>query len=127
MTEATLRDALRDCFDPSIPCNIVDLGLVEQVEFVLDPNAPGASIPGVPPRYRVTIRITPTTQDEAAGAQLTAQIQNRLAGLEQIVRSEVILLREPVWTPYRMTPAARRLLGLDGHPHLVQITEKTGP
>lgn len=126
MTETLLRDALRDCFDPSVPCNIVELGLVERIDLMLDPEAPGTGIAGVPPRYRVTIALTPTTQDETAGAQLSAQIRNRLAGLEQVFRSEVILLKLPVWTPQRITSVGRKLLGLDGNPHLVQITSKAG-
>jgi metal-sulfur cluster biosynthetic enzyme len=121
MTEASLRDALRDCFDPSVPCNIVDLGCVEHLRFVLDPDAPGATIPGVPPKYRVTVSLVPTTQEEAAVAQLSAQIQNRLAGLEQVFHSTIDVLKLPVWTPQRITPAGRRLLGLDGNPNLVQI------
>ena len=126
MTEATIVRALRDCFDPSVPCNIVDLGLVEGIELVLDPDAPGATIPGVPAKYRVTIHVVPTTQDEAAAAQLSAQIVNRLAGLEQVLRSTVDLLQQPVWTPQRITPAGRKLLGLDGNPNLIQITGKAG-
>jgi metal-sulfur cluster biosynthetic enzyme len=123
--ESTIHSALRDCFDPTLPCNIVDLGLVENITLTHDPEAPGAGIPGVPPRFRVAIAIVPTTQDEAAPteplAQLSAQIQNRLAGLEQVIHSEVIFLRQPIWTPQRITPAGRRLLGLDGNPNLIQI------
>ena len=120
--ESTVHSALRDCFDPALPCNIVDLGLVENIALTHDPEAPGAGIPGVPPRFRVAIAIAPTTQDEAAIAQLSAQIQNRLAGLEQVIHTEVIFLQQPIWTPQRITPAGRRLLGLDGNPNLIQIS-----
>ena len=119
--EAIVYAALRDCYDPNLPCNIVDLGIVENITLTLDPEAPGAAISGVPTRYRATIAITPTTHDQAATAQLSAQIQNRLAGLESILATEVILLDHPAWTPQRITPAGRKLLGLDGNPHLVQI------
>jgi len=116
--------ALRDCFDPAIPCNIVDLGLVRDITLTPDLEAPGANIPGVPQKFNVTIALTPTTQDEAATAQLSAQIQNRLAGLEQIFHSEVTLLDHPTWTPQSITAAGRKILGLDGNPHLVQITAR---
>jgi metal-sulfur cluster biosynthetic enzyme len=122
LTESDIQAALRDCFDPSLPCNIVDLGLIESIQLTRDPDAPGANIPGVPPKYRVVIALIPTTQDEAAATQLSAQIQNRLAGLEQVFHSNVTLLDRPVWTPQRITPAGRRLLGLDGNPSLVQIS-----
>lgn len=121
-TEQTIQAALRDCYDPTLPCNIVDLGIVESLTLTPDPEAPGATIPGVPQKFRVTITLTPTTQDEAANAQLTAQIQNRLAGLESILHTEVILLQNPIWTPQRITPAGRRLLGLEGNPNLIQIS-----
>jgi metal-sulfur cluster biosynthetic enzyme len=120
--EETIRAALRDCYDPTLPCNIVDLGVVESITLTPDPEAPGATIPGVPQKFRVTITLTPTTQDEAANAQLAAQIQNRLAGLETILHTEVTLLDQPTWTPQRITPAGRRLLGLEGNPNLIQIS-----
>jgi metal-sulfur cluster biosynthetic enzyme len=120
--ERSIQAALRDCYDPTLPCNIVDLGLVESITLTPDPEAPGATIPGVPQKFRVTITLTPTTQDEAANAQLTAQIQNRLAGLETILHTEVTLLQNPTWTPQRITPAGRRLLGLEGNPNLIQIS-----
>ncbi len=121
-TEQTIREALRDCYDPTLPCNIVDLGLIETITLTRDPEAPGATIPGVPQKFRVAISLTPTTPDEAAKAQLAAQIQNRLAGLETILHTEVTLLDHPTWTPQRITPSGRRLLGLEGNPNLIQIS-----
>ena len=121
--ESTIQSALRDCYDPTLPCNIVDLGLIRSIALTPDPEAPGANIPGVPPKFRATITITPTTQDETATAQLSAQIANRLAGLEQIIHTTVLLLDSPIWTPQRITPAGRRTLGLDGNPNLVQIRQ----
>ena len=124
--EQSIHAALRDCYDPTLPCNIVDLGLVETITLTPDPEAPGATIPGVPRKFRVAIALLPKTQDEAVDspeiAQLTAQIQNRLAGLETILHTEVTLLQSPTWTPQRITPAGRRLLGLDGNPNLIQIS-----
>lgn len=120
--EQSIHAALRDCYDPTLPCNIVDLGVVESITLTPDPQAPGATIPGVPQKFRVTITLTPTTQDESANAQLAAQIQNRLAGLETILHTEVTLLQHPTWTPQRITPAGRRLLGLEGNPNLIQIS-----
>ncbi len=46
--EQTIHAALRDCYDPTVPCNIVDLGLLESVAITPDPEAPGTNIPGVP-------------------------------------------------------------------------------
>ena len=123
--EATIQSALRDCFDPSLPCNIVDLGLVQSVTLTHDPDAPGAAIPGVPPKYRVAITLLPTTHDDTANAHLVAQVQNRLAGLQQVLHTAVTLLDTPLWTPQRITPAGRRTLGLEGNPNLIQISSAT--
>lgn len=121
LTEADLLAALRDCYDPHLPCNIVDLGLVHSLSLTPDSDAPGARVPGVPSKYRVALSLTPTTIDEAAQAQLSAQISNRLAGLQTVSQTTVTFLDEPRWTPLRITPSGRRTLGLDGNPSLVQI------
>lgn len=121
MSIEDLSLALRDCYDPILRCNIVDLGLVETLSLTLDPDAPGAFIPGVPARYRAAVTLLPASPGEEARSQLTAQIVNRLAGIEALSGSTVTLLDTPAWTPLRLTPTGRRLLGLEGHPHLVQI------
>jgi metal-sulfur cluster biosynthetic enzyme len=121
LTESHILTSLRDCYDPVLPCNIVELGLIRSIAINPDLEAPGAQIPGVPQKHSIHIEITPTQTDEAANVQLQAQIINRLAGLEAISHTTVILLQEPAWTPQRITAAGRKILGLDGHPHLVQI------
>jgi len=121
LTESDILHALRDCYDPVLPCNIVDLGLIQCIIVTLDPEAPGAQIPGVPQKHHIEIELTPTQKDEAAEAQLRAQIVNRLAGLETVSRTSVTLLHEPDWTPLSITRAGRKILGLDGNPNLIQI------
>jgi metal-sulfur cluster biosynthetic enzyme len=121
LTESDILQALRDCYDPILPCNIVDLGLIRSLTITPDAEAPGVNIPGVPRKYRLHLALTPTQPEEAAAAQLTAQIANRLAGLEAVSQTAITLLDHPAWTPLDITPAGRRTLGLDGNPHLVQI------
>jgi metal-sulfur cluster biosynthetic enzyme len=121
LTESDILLALRDCYDPVLPCNIVDLGLVRSIKITPDPEAPGANIPGVPQKHKIHIELTPTQTDETAEAQLRAQIINRLAGLETISHTIVTLLNEPAWTPLSITSAGRKILGLDGNPNLIQI------
>ena len=121
LTESDILLALRDCYDPVLPCNIVDLGLVRSITITPDLEAPGSNVPGVPQNHKIQVDLTPAQTDEAANAQLTAQIANRLAGLETISQTTITLLDEPIWTPLNITPTGRRTLGLDGNPHLVQI------
>jgi metal-sulfur cluster biosynthetic enzyme len=111
LTEAAILAALRDCYDPEISLNIVDLGLVHSIAIAPDPDAPGAGIPGVPPRHRVSIALTLAQIAYLEDTPLIAQIQNRLAAFETISRADVTLLREPAWNPGRITPEGRARLG----------------
>ena len=121
LTESDILRVLRDCYDPVLPCNIVDLGLIRSIVIVPDIDAPGTHIPNVPQKHIIDISLTPTQNDETATAQLSAQISNRLSGLETVSRTNVILLDSPHWTPLNITPAGRKTLGLEGNPNLVQI------
>lgn len=121
LTESEILTALRDCYDPELPCNIVDLGLVRAIATTPDPDSPGAGIPGVPQKHLVQIDILLTHPSEDAEAQLRAQIANRLAGLEAVSQTTITTHAEPAWSPAQITPAGRRILGLDGNPSLIQI------
>ncbi len=119
--EDEVRVALRDCYDPALPCNIVDLGFLRSLTVSPDPDAPGSGIPGVPPRHRVAITLTPAQQDDTVEAHLRAQVLNRLAGLPAVSRAELHFRYTPAWSPRDITAPGRRTLGLDGNPTLVQI------
>jgi metal-sulfur cluster biosynthetic enzyme len=121
LTESDILLALRDCYDPVLPCNIVDLGLIRSVAVTPDLEAPGTDIPGVPQKHLIEIQLIPTQKDETAEAHLRAQIANRLAGLEAVSHTTITLLDQPAWTPLSITPAGRKILGLDGNPNLIQI------
>ena len=92
MTEAALLDALRDCYAPQSSRNIVDLRLVRSATVQPDRGAPGEGIRGVPPRFVAHVTLYAPGPDDAVNAQLCAQVENRLAGLPAITRSEVTLL-----------------------------------
>lgn len=113
LTEADIRAALRDCYDPEVPCNIVDLGLVYKVALAPDPDAPGAGVPGVPQRHRVHISLTLTSRGCPAHTQIIAQIENRLAAFETVSKTEVALVWQPPWTPHQISPEGRKRLGID--------------
>ncbi len=121
LTESDILLALRDCYDPDLPCNIVDLGLIRSITVTPELEGPGTNIPGVPQRHHIHIVLTPTHPTEASEAHLRAQIVNRLAGLEAVSRTTVLRSDTPPWTPLQITPAGRRTLGLDGNPNLIQI------
>lgn len=121
LTELEIIAALRDCYDPELPCNIVDLGLVRSISITPDLEAPGAGIPEVPQKHIVQISLILTHPSEEAEAHLRAQIANRLAGLETVGQTTITIHAGPAWSPANITPAGRRILGLDGNPNLIQI------
>lgn len=114
LDKADILDALRACFDLTNPyqrsMDVVELGLVEQVTLMVDHDAPGASIAGVPARQQLMLTLIPVSKNSDGNAMLTAQIENRLAGLPELSRVSVRILDSPVWTPERMTADARRAL-----------------
>lgn len=92
MTDADLLNMLRDCYDSLQQRNIVDLGLVQTASLTRDAEAPGAKVRGVDPRYIAHITLRAPSSDDTRNAQLRAQIENRLAGLPAISRTEIKML-----------------------------------
>jgi metal-sulfur cluster biosynthetic enzyme len=107
LSESEIRKALRDCFDPELKLNIVDLGLVYNIETGPDP----ASTPKWP-RQWVKITMTLTTPQCPASGLIFEQVHNRLAGIPDIGKVDVDLVWEPAWTPDRVSEAVRLQLGL---------------
>jgi metal-sulfur cluster biosynthetic enzyme len=87
MTDADLLNALRDCYDPVLRRNLVEMKLVRSARLVRDFEAPG-----VVPRFVAEVTLTAPSGDEGAQAQMVAQVENRLLGLEAISRVVVKLL-----------------------------------
>src|ERR1700722_11011547 len=107
LTGQDIRNALRDVYDPELPVNIIDLGLVYRVQLEPDLDAPG-----MVPKQKVSIDLTLTTPGCPSHAQITEQIRNRLAGLQEISESQLNLVWEPKWSPSRISPEAQKKLGI---------------
>ena len=118
-TRDDVNDALRVCFDPELPVNIVDLGLVYAIEVNRDWDAPG-----VDPRYAVRITLSMRAPNDEREAMLLAQVHNRLMGMQEVSWATVNLTWEPAWSADRISVAARRELGLDrpATPTLINIS-----
>jgi metal-sulfur cluster biosynthetic enzyme len=107
LSEADILSALRDCFDPEVKLNLVDLGLIYAVATGPDPNSTPAW-----PRQWVKVTMTLTTPQCPASELIFEQVSNRLVGISDIGRVEVDLVWEPRWTPRRISEAGRRQLGI---------------
>jgi metal-sulfur cluster biosynthetic enzyme len=100
--EKLVWDELRQCFDPEIPVNIVELGLVYAVRAV--PIADGGC--------RVEVLMTVTSPACAMSEILHDEIDARLRRLPGAREVEVEVTFDPPWTPDRMTADARAALNL---------------
>ncbi len=103
---ATLEDRiwqqLRTCYDPEIPADIVELGLVYGLK--IEPMEDG--------RSRVTVELTLTAPGCGMGDVLCGDVIRKLGALDGVGDVEVELVLDPPWGPERMSEAARLQLGL---------------
>ena len=100
--EKEIWNQLRSCYDPEIPVNIVDLGLIYDCHIV--PTAPGS--------HRVDVKMTLTAPGCGMGPMLAQDVQNRLLSLEGVDDVAVELVWDPPWNQGMMSEAARLQLGL---------------
>jgi len=98
LTLDDVYEALRDVYDPEIPINVVDLGLIYDVK-VEDSN--------------VDIRMTLTFAGCGMGPYIAQQAEWRLAELDNIDDINVEMVFEPPWTPDMITEEGKKQLGLD--------------
>jgi len=96
--EAQVIEALRSCFDPEIPVNIYELGLVYDVKV----SAEG----------EVTVQMTLTSPHCPAVQSLPAEIENKIKAVDGVTDVKIDLVWEPPWDPSKMSEAARLQLGM---------------
>jgi FeS assembly SUF system protein len=96
--EAQVLDALRTCYDPEIPVNIYELGLVYEV------NVDDAGL--------VSIKMTLTSPHCPAVQSLPAEIENKVRGVSGVNDVKIDLVWDPPWDPSKMSEAARLQLGM---------------
>jgi metal-sulfur cluster biosynthetic enzyme len=105
VTEQDVLSALKSCYDPEIPVNIVDLGLIYKVNFAL--------IPSEQDKQDVTVDMTLTAQGCPEHVNISAQVKSRLEQLPGIRNAAVNVVWTPPWTPERLSPDARKQLGIE--------------
>lgn len=100
--EKQMWDAMRTCYDPEIPVNIVDLGLIYDCK--LSPMGEGS--------HRADIKMTLTAPGCGMGPMLAQDVQNKLLSIEGIDEANVELVWDPPWNQGMLTEAAKLQLGL---------------
>jgi FeS assembly SUF system protein len=96
--QAAVIEALREIYDPEIPVNIYDLGLVYGVEVDEQGDA--------------TITMTLTTPHCPVAESLPNEVELRVASVPGIRDVEVVLVWDPPWGPHKMSDEARLELGM---------------
>lgn len=102
VTEQDVLGALKSCYDPEIPVNIVDLGLIYKVDLVPADD-----------KQDVTVDLTLTAQGCPEHVNISMQVKSRLEQLPGIRNAAVNVVWTPPWTPERLSPDARKQLGID--------------
>ena len=95
--------SLKGCFDPEIPVNIVDLGLIYHLE--LSPGERGGQ--------KVAAKMTLTAQGCGMGPVIAADAKSKMESLPGVESAEVEIVWDPVWNPRMISEAGRKQLGLE--------------
>jgi probable FeS assembly SUF system protein SufT len=101
--EAQVETALRTCYDPEIPVNIVDLGLVYDTRIAAEPDG----------NSRVDVKMTLTMQGCGMGAAIAADAESKLRDLPGISDATVEIVWDPPWNPRMISEEGRKKLGFD--------------
>ena len=95
-------EVLKTCYDPEIPVDIVDLGLVHSCE--VEPLPEGGN--------KVAVRFTLTAPGCGMGDVLRSEIERKMAELPTVKETDVQIQLDPPWDQSKMSDAARLQLGL---------------
>lgn len=96
VTESRVLESLKDCYDPEIPVNLVDLGLIYGITIMDD---------------WVGVKMTLTSPGCPASTMISEQVKERVKKVPGVGDVDVRIVWQPEWTPARMTDEARNKLG----------------
>ncbi len=98
LTIERIYAALRNCFDPEIPLNIVDLGLVYDVQLQEDGH--------------VAVKMTLTTPGCSMGASISQDARFKILGVEGVQDATVEIIWDPPWGQHMISEEGRKKLGM---------------
>jgi len=103
VSDDTIWAVLRHVYDPEIPVNIVDLGLVYDMR--IEPLPSGLS--------RVEVKMTLTAPGCGMGQTIAMDAKDRIEGLPGIAEADVQVVWDPPWNPHMISPEGRAKLGME--------------
>lgn len=101
-SEQAVWDALKTCFDPEIPLNIVDLGLV--YDMAVEDHGEGGRT--------VEVKMTLTAPGCGMGPVIAEDARKKVAALPTVANARVHIVWDPIWTPHMISEEGRSVLGL---------------
>jgi len=105
-SEKLVWDQLKTVFDPEIPVNVVDLGLIYACQITPVDGPAGTG-------HKIDIKMSMTAPGCGMGDVLRADIERKLSGLPAVKEVHAEIVFDPPWNPGRMSEAAKLQLGLD--------------
>jgi probable FeS assembly SUF system protein SufT len=102
-SEQAVWDALKTCFDPEIPINIVDLGLIYDLHIEKTPTGGNS----------VEVKMTLTAQGCGMGPVIAEDARKKIAALPKVEDAKVYIVWDPMWTPQMISPEGRIKLGIE--------------
>ena len=97
-TPEEVTDVLREVYDPEIPVNIVDLGLIYDV-----------SVEGTECKIEMTL----TSQACPEARTIPEVMKRRVCGLKEVTGCDIEIVWEPAWGPHLISEEGRKVLGID--------------
>ncbi|MDD3180656.1 MAG: iron-sulfur cluster assembly protein [Opitutaceae bacterium] len=102
-SEEAVRDALKTCYDPEIPVNIVDLGLIYDLNIEKTPRG----------GHVVEVKMTLTALGCGMGPVIAEDARQKIAALPTVESAQVHIVWDPQWTPQMISDEGRKILGLE--------------
>jgi probable FeS assembly SUF system protein SufT len=102
-SENAVWDALKTCYDPEIPVNIVDLGLVYDLSIEKTPAG----------GQQVEVKMTLTAPGCGMGPMIAEDARAKVAALPGVETTKVHIVWDPAWTPQMISDDGRKVLGLE--------------
>lgn len=102
-SEQAVWEVLKTCFDPEIPVNIVDLGLVYDLAIEKMPSG----------GHDVQVKMTLTAPGCGMGPVIAEDARQKIAALPTVESAKVHIVWDPQWTPQMISETGRKVLGLE--------------
>ena len=97
ISETQIIEALKECYDPEIPVNLVDLGLIYDIKII---------------ENWVGVKMTLTSPGCGMSGMISQNVRNCVLKVPGVKDADVRIVWDPAWSPARMSPEAKKKLGM---------------